>query len=203
MVALILSSLPFFYLQLIASITPGPNNVMLTVSGMNFGYRRSVPHILGIMSGFLTLILLCSFGVGVVYHSFPQIEIVLRVLGSAYLVFLAYKISSAGRLGVRDAARDATKPMTFMQAFAFQFVNPKGIVFSITMIGILPAEISVIERSFVITLSTFITSAISTNTWAIFGKMIAVLFQDAKTRQIINVILALLLLATIPMMFLG
>lgn len=200
MIELIVASAPFFYLQFIASMTPGPNNVMLTASGMNFGYKRTIPHILGVMAGFTVLIVLCLFGVGALYKNFPQIEIVLKALGSLYLLYLAYKIATAGRVGLKDKAKEAARPFKFIEAVAFQFVNPKGVVFSITLIGLLPTDISLFQALLIVLTSTFITSACSTNTWALFGTVIAEIFRDDKARNVINIILAVLLLSTIPMM---
>ena len=185
---------------MIASITPGPNNVMLTASGMNFGYRRSLPHILGIMSGFLTLIILATLGVGAVYKTFPAAEILLKIMGSAYLLYLSIRIAMAGKLGVKEKAKETGKPLTFIEAFAFQFINPKGVVFSMTLIAILPAELSLLERCIAVTVSTLITAAVSTHVWTLFGQMIAGLFRTPRTRNIINLILAGLLMATIPLM---
>ena len=200
MLDLLSIALPFFYLQFIASMTPGPNNVMLTASGMNFGYKRTVPHILGVMAGFFTLIHVSAFGVGALYQSFPQIEWVLKGVGSAYLLYLSYKIATAGRVGLKDKTKKTTRPMKFFEALAFQFINPKGVVFSITLIGLLPPDLDLIKVLSIISVSTLITSACSTNTWTIFGKIIAEIFRDDKARHIINVVLALMLLATIPML---
>lgn len=202
MIDAFLHALPFFYFLLIAAVTPGPNNVMLTASGMNFGYIKTLPHILGIYVGFTTLILLCAFGVGAAYHAFPQIEIVLKILGSLYLVYLAFKIATAGRLGLKEKEQSAKRPITFVEAAMFQFINPKALVACLTAISLLPPDMGILQSLFIIiTLNTF-TCFVSTSTWTVFGKMIAGLFRDDKTRQIINIALAILLLATIPMMVL-
>lgn len=199
---LISIALPFFYLQFIASMTPGPNNVMLTASGMNFGYKRTVPHILGVIVGFVLLINVSAFGVGALYQNFPQIEWALKIVGSAYLLYLSYKIATAGRVGLKDQAKEVTRPMRFIEALAFQFINPKGVVFSITLISMLPQDLSMGLTVLIIFTSTIITSVCSTNTWAIFGKVIAEIFRNDKARHIINIILAIMLLATIPMLLL-
>ncbi len=199
---LALTALPFFYFLLIAAITPGPNNVMLTASGMNFGYKRTIPHILGIYVGFTVLIMLCAFGIGAAYHAFPQIETILKILGSAYLVYLAYKIATAGRLGLKEKEKAATRPLTFVEAAMFQFINPKALVACLTAISILPADLGIAQSVIVIFICNSIACLASTSTWTVFGKVIAKLFRDDKIRNIINVILALLLLATIPMMVL-
>lgn len=199
---LFLGALPFFYFLLIAAVTPGPNNVMLTASGMNFGYKRTIPHILGIYAGFSTLILLCILGIGAAYEAFPQIDVVLKIGGSAYLIYLAYKISGGGRLHLRETAEKTASPLTFSQAALFQFINPKAIVACLTAISLLPAEMDLSERLLVVFVINSLCCLASTTTWTLFGKVIATCFRDDKIRHIINIVLALLLLATIPMMVL-
>ncbi|MEM6780910.1 MAG: LysE family translocator [Pseudomonadota bacterium] len=202
MVDLIGPSLSFLYFMFIAAITPGPNNVMLTASGINFGYKRTIPHMLGIIVGFNVLIMCGALGVGSIYQAFPQIEWILKGLGSAYLLYLAYRIANAGRVGLKEQKESAKRPMNFFEAAGFQFVNPKAVVFAFAAASFLPKEFTLMESLIVMLVCSTIASVISTNVWALFGKMIAKLFRNDRARQIINVILALLLLATIPMMVL-
>ena len=114
------------------TITPGPNNIMLAASGFNFGYIRTIPHVLGIAFGFVTLCLAVAFGLGAVFQQFPVVHTSLKVLGSAYLLWLAWKIATA------EPASEHTstgKPFTFWQAAIFQYVNPKAWTMAITGIS--------------------------------------------------------------------
>ncbi len=201
MLPFILAIFPFFYFVLIASITPGPNNIMLTASGMNFGYLKTVPHIVGICTGFLVLLILCSLGIGAIYKAFPIAQTALKFIGSGYLLYLAYRILTSGAVGLKKQVQHTVKPMTFWEAFGFQFINPKGVIFGMTALTILPADFNMLERCIAIIVAVAITAPISTHTWAIMGQLIAKLFRDDKMRHIINGGLALLLIATIPMMF--
>lgn len=114
---------------LATSITPGPNNLMLMASGANFGLARTLPHMLGVSlgHGFMTFVL--GLGLVQVFHSFPVVRIVLTVLCSAYLLWLAWKIANAAP---PKEGQPAGTPLTFLQAAAFQWVNPKAIFMSIT-----------------------------------------------------------------------
>src|SRR5262245_10740350 len=89
---------PFAYFMIIASITPGPNILMLAASGMNYGVRRTVPHMLGVAFGFFSLMLLCVFGVGAIYHAYPNLRIVLNVGAAAYLLYLSWRVATAGQI---------------------------------------------------------------------------------------------------------
>jgi len=107
----------------VSSITPGPNNTMLLASGANFGLARTMPHMAGVSLGFLVLILSIGLGLGSLFTAFPALHGVLQVAGAIYLVYLAWKI--AGTKGF-DADGETSSPQTFLQATAFQWVNPKA-----------------------------------------------------------------------------
>lgn len=106
-----------------ASITPGPNNTMLLASGANFGLRRTLPHLAGVAGGFLFMLAAVGLGLGAVFTAYPPLHTVLKVAGAAYLIWLAVKIARARGLGGDEAV---SRPMTFWQAVAFQWVNPKA-----------------------------------------------------------------------------
>lgn len=115
--------LAFVSFAFVSSITPGPNNAMLLASGVNYGFRRTVPHIAGISLGCVAMLILVGFGLGEVFAAVPLIYGVLRYAGAAYLLWLAWNIAQAGPMTVRGAGG---QPMTFWQAAAFQWVNPKA-----------------------------------------------------------------------------
>lgn len=108
---------------LVTSITPGPNNMMLLASGVNFGLRRTVPHMLGISIGHSVMVLLLGLGVAGALHAAPWTGLVLKVLSVGYMLWLAWKIAHAAAPG---EGRSGGRPLTFLQAAAFQWVNPKA-----------------------------------------------------------------------------
>jgi threonine/homoserine/homoserine lactone efflux protein len=107
----------------VSSITPGPNNTMLMASGANFGLKRSLPHMAGVNLGFLALILSVGLGLGGVFRAFPALHGVLQAAGATYLLWLAWKLATAKGLA---GAATGSRPQTFWQAVAFQWVNPKA-----------------------------------------------------------------------------
>lgn len=112
---------------LVSSITPGPNNTMVLASGVNFGFARTVPHVLGISIGFALMVVLVGLGLGSLFHAFPWTWQVLRVVATVYLVWLAWKLATSG--GVQD--QKVGRPMGFLAAAAFQWVNPKAWVMAV------------------------------------------------------------------------
>ncbi len=107
----------------VTSVTPGPNNMMLLASGVNFGLRRSVPHMLGISIGHSVMVFLLGLGVAGAIHASPRAGLVLKLASVGYMLWLAWKIAHASAPG---EGRAAARPMTFLQAAAFQWVNPKA-----------------------------------------------------------------------------
>lgn len=107
----------------VSSITPGPNNTMLMASGANFGFRATVPHLMGVSGGFFLLVVAVGLGLGGLFAAYPELHDILAVVGGLYLLWLAWKIATSEGLGA-DAA--AARPQTFLQAAAFQWVNPKA-----------------------------------------------------------------------------
>lgn len=107
----------------VTSVTPGPNNMMLLASGVNFGFRRTVPHMLGISVGHSVMVFLVGLGVAGAFKAWPPALLLLKVASVAYMLWLAWKIAQSGAPG---EGRAAARPMTFLQAAAFQWVNPKA-----------------------------------------------------------------------------
>jgi threonine/homoserine/homoserine lactone efflux protein len=107
----------------VSSITPGPNNTMLMASGANFGFRRTLPHLIGVNLGFFALALGAGLALGGVFAAYPALHGVLKAVGAAYLLYLAWKIAISGEV---KGGEGAGRPQTFWQAAAFQWVNPKA-----------------------------------------------------------------------------
>lgn len=124
--------LAFSLFAMVTSITPGPNNIMLLASGVNFGFRATLPHMLGISLGFLILILAIGFGLAEVFSRFPWLYSVLKWAGAAYLLYLAWRIAISGPPEDANPDTRSAKPMSLVGAAAFQWVNPKAWVMAIS-----------------------------------------------------------------------
>ncbi|RZI41383.1 LysE family translocator [Herbaspirillum sp. HC18] len=123
------SLLPLALFAFVSSITPGPNNIMLTSSGILFGFVRSVPHMLGVTFGFGVMLALCAVGIGGLVLAVPEIHVALKAFGSAYLLWLAWQLR---RMAFKQDDGGRAKPMSFTGAALFQFVNPKAWVMALT-----------------------------------------------------------------------
>lgn len=182
----------------VASITPGPNNLMLLASGVNFGFVRTIPHMLGIGIGFLILLLAVGFGLGAVLTAYPPIHTVLKVTGGAYMLYLAWKIGTSRTMGT--AGRTGAKPMTFLQAAAFQWVNVKAWVMAITAMSLYTS----VERPFLSVLLVAAAFALVNvpvvSTWAGFGTVMRGFLADPVRLKWFNIVMGLALaLSIVPM----
>ena len=121
--------IPLAIFAFVSSITPGPNNIMLTSSGIRFGFARSIPHMLGITFGFGTLLAMCAAGIGSLLMAVPQIHLILKIIGSGYLFYLAWQMRSMAFANSDDGQ---ARPMTLIGAALFQYANPKAWIMAIT-----------------------------------------------------------------------
>lgn len=188
----------------VSSITPGPNNMMMLASGVNFGFRRSVPHWLGICGGFTFMLCAVGLGLHTLLADHPALYDVLRYAGSAYLVWMAWRLATATAAPAvqdEDAPVSEARPLGVWGAAAFQWVNPKAWVMAVTaMSAYLPARAQAID---VVTLALLfgVINLPCVACWAGGGAALRRFLQDPLRLRIFNISMALALLASLyPML---
>ncbi len=174
----------------VTSATPGPNNIMLTASGANFGFLRTLPHIIGIVFGVALLNISTALGLGAVFTRFPLMQEFLRIGGSAYLLWLAYQLLNFSSIN-GDDGENGTKPFTFWQATAFQYINPKAWVMVISA----NASFSIAGGDYwlsvvMITLTFILIGPPSIMIWAGFGQYIRCFLTNATYLRCFNITMA-------------
>ena len=191
--------IPLLILCIVQSGTPGPNNIMLTASGKNFGYIKTIPHMLGVVLGFLSLIIVFGLGLTVIFSKYPIIQFILRIVGSIYLLYLSYRIYTS--VNTEDLSK--SKPITFMESSLFQYVNPKGVMMAITTISIYTDHInfkfinSFNEGMIYILIAFTISNIIAVIIWTSVGVFIGQFIKSASGIKIFNALMAFLLVLTI------
>jgi len=182
-----------------ACVTPGPNNAMMMSSGLNYGIRRSLPHYFGICLGFPAMVVAVVLGIATLFEQFPILHIILKIVGAAYLTYLAWRIATAP---VNDAAQTTGKPLTFLQAAAFQWVNPKAWVLAIGA----TVTYTVFADSYVMQVLTIagiflVFGAPSIMLWLWGGASLKKLLQKPLSVKIFNYGMAGLLMASLIPVF--
>jgi threonine/homoserine/homoserine lactone efflux protein len=177
------------------SITPGPNNIMLTASGVNFGFARTIPHMLGIGAGFMALLVAVGLGIGAIVAAAPELQTILKVVGAAYILWLAWRVANAGPVG--EAADQRSRPMTFWEAAAFQWVNPKAWVMAVGAMSVYVRPDHAAADIAIVTLIFGLVNVPSVGTWAAFGHALRNALRDPAKVRVFNVAMALLLVASI------
>lgn len=168
------------------SSTPGPNNVMLTASGANFGYRGSLPHILGINVGGAVQTFLTCLGLGALFEAFPAMHAVLRIGGALYLLWLAWKLTG-GAMGEATMPR----PLSFTQGALFQAVNPKAWMKAVTLAAVfMPAGWPPFQAALLVSAIGFVIGFPCISAWALFGVAIRRFLTDPRRRRVFNAIMA-------------
>jgi threonine/homoserine/homoserine lactone efflux protein len=195
--ALIITSFPFLISM---GFTPGPNNILVASSGVNFGFRATIPHIIGITVGFPLMLLIVGLGLARIFIAFPLLHAALKYVCIAYMLYLAWRIAAASAM---DEARRTAKPLTFLQGAAVQWVNGKGWVVALSVVTTytvvdhtLPLQIAVLAA-----ICLVITMA-SVCCWTLFGAMLRNFLQTDSRRRWFNYSMAALLVASVvPVMW--
>jgi threonine/homoserine/homoserine lactone efflux protein len=185
--------MPFATYSFVMSITPGPNNVMLTASGATFGFRKTIPHILGVVSGFSVVLFGVCAGLDAVFTRWPEIQAVLRWVGAAYLVYLGWRILRAGEA----KSVESRKPLTALEAAGFQFLNPKAWMMTLTAAAMfLPRELGLVAASTYMVGVMAVTNLPCITVWALFGSSMRGFLAKPAGRATFNIVLALALVVT-------
>ncbi|MCP4673558.1 MAG: LysE family translocator [Desulfobacula sp.] len=187
--------LPLITFAFSMSITPGPNNIMLTASGANFGFKRTIPHIAGIITGMLLLFILSAAGLGVLFYSFPLLQTIMKILSALYLIYLSLKIILLKRTKKYETNQ---RPLNIYQAMAFQFLNPKALMMSITAIATFTEKGDNYIFSSAIMIIVFLLICLpSIATWAGVGILISRFLENDYIFRGFNILMGLLLIGSL------
>tara|TARA_B100000029_G_scaffold101192_1_gene91492 strand:- start:25 stop:615 length:591 start_codon:yes stop_codon:yes gene_type:complete len=183
----------------VTSCSPGPNNIVASYSGFNFGVLKTIPHMCGVIFGFTTLVTIMNFGLVNIFQKYPIIQEVLKYTGTIFLIYLAYKISFSKT--VSDGEKK--NPVKFIETFFFQFINPKSVIVSVIMVS------TYVDRgndflfySFWVIGVAFLFAIISINFWTLVGKFLRRFATNEKFIKRFNYVMSLLLLACIATFYL-
>lgn len=203
MTAEILAALAIF--ALVSSITPGPNNIMLMTSGINFGFARTIPHMLGVAIGFTFMIVMVGIGIMGLIEAIPGSQTIITVASGLYLLYMAWKIATtdtapAAKTGEGESA---SKPFTFIQAALFQWVNPKAWTMALTAIAAYAPKAQGWIGVVMVAAVFGMINLPSTGSWAYMGAKLRRFLADPQRLKIFNITAAILLVASLYPMVAG
>ena len=173
--------------------TPGPNNAVASFSGFNFGIKKTIPLILGVGFGYTILVILINFVLISTFKKYPMIQEVIRILGTFFLLYLAYKIS----FSVTSSATKSVNPVNFFDTFLFQFINPKGVMAAITLISNFVREEDYLSSSLTVIIVCSLTAFLSITCWSFLGKFLRKFATNNSFIKRFNYAMSLLLVVCI------
>ncbi|HEU4674032.1 MAG TPA: LysE family translocator, partial [Candidatus Limnocylindrales bacterium] len=176
----------------------GPNNILLWASGATFGVRRTLPHVLGTAVGIGAMALGSATGIAALVAAVPALGVAMRLVGSAYLLFLAWQIAGSGSL----TAGSSSRPMTLREGAAFQLVNPKAWIFALGAVATFrPTDLPPILATLAVAVVMMAVILPSAALWVVFGDGLGRLLSTERTRRLVNLVLAALVVATIALVW--
>ena len=182
----------------VSSVTPGPNNVLLWASGATFGFRRTLPHVLGTALGIGLMAIVAGAGIAALVSSVPQLGTAMRLAGSVYLIWLAWQIVRSGALKEGSVAR----PLGIAGAMAFQVLNPKAWIFALgAMTTFRPEALPVVTGTVLVALAMMSMIIPTASIWAGAGEAMSRWLSGERTRRIVSVVLGAMVVATIVLVW--
>jgi threonine/homoserine/homoserine lactone efflux protein len=178
----------------VTSVTPGPNNMMLLASGVNFGFRRTLPHALGVALGFTLMVAVVGLGLAGIFTRLPILLVAMKWIGAAYMVWLAVKLARAAPLKDSNAPG---RPMTFLQAAAFQWINPKAWVMALTAVATYTLPDNYVATVLMVALVFGAVNLPSVSSWVLFGTALRRALRNPRILRLFNWSMAALLVASL------
>ena len=198
--------LPLFGFLFAASMTPGPNNLLLAASGVRFGFIATIPHMVGVHMGYSALLITVGLGLGAVFENYPVLQEALRLAGTGYVLYLAWRILRGGSLPANsdaDGTNGRTRPIRFVEAFLFQFVNPKGVIMAITVFAAYAVPHAGVTANIALIVGVAaVINVMSVTTWAGFGAVVQGIAGREPAASLIRWTLAAMTVASVATLYL-
>jgi threonine/homoserine/homoserine lactone efflux protein len=180
-------------ISLSLGFTPGPNNAVASYSAFNFGFKKTIPLIMGVGLGYTTLVILINFVLISIFKTYPIIQEIIRILGTVFLVYLAYKIATSNT----SNNEKKTNPVTFYDTFVFQFINPKGVMAATTLISKFVDQDNYISTSVMVIIICSLTAFSSITAWTLLGKFLRKFATNNSFIKRFNYVMSMLILVCI------
>ena len=190
--------IPLILFGIATAFSPGPNNIMTSYTAFNFGFKKAIPTMLGVVTGWTILIIILQLGSVAIFQRFEVLQSIIKILGSIYLLYMAYKLSfSLIKKNIVDP-----KPVTFLNTFFFQFVNPKSIIVGLAAISMfVDVQNNYLRDSIVLTIVFFFMAVGSQTTWCLMGKYMRKFATSQKFIKNFNYTMTFLLIVCVILFY--
>ena len=189
---------PLVLFAIAASFSPGPNNIVTSYTSFNFGFKKTIPTMLGVVIGWMTLVIFLQMGSGIIFKQFENLQITIKIFGSIYLFYMAYKLSFSKNI----SGKSSPKPVTFINTFFFQFINPKAIIYALLAISMfVDVQNNYLRDSITLTAVFFFGAVGSQLTWCLIGKYLRKFATSKKFIKNFNYSMSFLLIVCVIMFY--
>ena len=184
--------------MLVASCSPGPNNIVASYSGFNFGIAKTLPHMIGVIFGFTSLVTFMNFGLINIFKGFPVLQEILKYAGSIFLIYLAYKIA----FNSTNQSEKIKKPVNFFDTFLFQFINPKGVMVAMIAVStFIDVESNYLRDAMIVITTYFFMAVFSVSSWCLLGKYLRKFATSKNFIKKFNYTMSFLLIVCVIMFY--
>ena len=190
--------LPLVLFGIATAFTPGPNNIMSSYSGFNFGFRKTIPLMLGVIFGWTTMLAVMSSGLIVIFQTYLFLQKIIKILGSIFLIYLAYKIAFSS-VNINENSK---KPVNFFDTFLFQFINPKGVIVAmITVSTFIDVQNNYLRDALIVLTVYFFMAVFSVSSWCLLGKYLRNFATNENFIKKFNYTMSFLLIVCVIMFY--
>ena len=183
---------------IVTSFTPGPNNIMASHSGFNFGFKKTVPLMLGVIFGWTTMLTLMASGLIIIFQKYILLQSIIKILGTIFLIYLAYKIA----FSTTNVSEQIKKPVNFFDTFLFQFINPKGVMVAMIAVStFIDVQNNYFRDATIVIITYFFMAVFSVSSWCLLGKYLRKFATSKNFIKKFNYIMSFLLIVCVIMFY--
>ena len=190
--------LPLILFGIATAFTPGPNNILSSYSGFNFGFKKTIPLMLGVIFGWTTMLTLMASGLIIIFQQYIFLQSIIKILGTIFLIFLAYKIA----FGSTNDSDNIKKPVLFFDTFLFQFINPKGVMVAMIAVStFIDVQNNYLRDATIVIITYFFMAVFSVSSWCLLGKYLRKFATSKNFIKKFNYIMSFLLIVCVIMFY--
>ena len=189
---------PLILFGIATAFTPGPNNILSSYSGFNFGFKKTIPLMLGVILGWTTMLTVMASGLIIIFQKYILLQSIIKILGTIFLIYLAYKIAFSST----NESENIKKPVLFFDTFLFQFINPKGVMVAMIAVStFIDVQNNYLRDATIVIITYFFMAVFSVSSWCLLGKYLRKFATSKNFIKKFNYIMSFLLIVCVIMFY--